>query len=62
MPALGTEAMRDLTNRLLKSRSGATAIEYALIAAFVSVVIVGAVSAMGQQVLVLFNQVAQAFP
>lgn len=61
MPALGTEAMRSLTSRFLRSRSGTTAIEYALIAGLVSIVIAAGVGAVGQQVSALFTRVTQAF-
>ena len=54
--------MRRLARRLSADRSGATAIEYALIAAFVVLVIVSAVGALGQQLITLFNSVAGAFP
>jgi pilus assembly protein Flp/PilA len=47
--------------RFRRDRSGATAIEYALIAAFVVLVIVTAVGALGQQLLALFNQATGAF-
>ncbi|MCB9811628.1 Flp family type IVb pilin [Candidatus Nomurabacteria bacterium] len=36
-----------LINRFIKSESGATAIEYGLIAAIIAVAIIGAVSAFG---------------
>ena len=61
-PAMGSGTMRRFARRLCGDRSGATAIEYALIAAFVVVVIVSAVSLMGQQISTLFTQVAAAFP
>jgi pilus assembly protein Flp/PilA len=42
---------------------GATAIEYAMIAAFVSVIIVGAVNLLGQNVKTeFFDQIANALP
>jgi pilus assembly protein Flp/PilA len=41
---------------------GATAIEYALIAGFVSIVIVGAVGAVGTDVLALFTRLADKMP
>jgi len=40
--------------RLLKAREAATAIEYALIAAGVSVVIIGGVSSVGNTITALF--------
>jgi len=39
--------MRDLMMRFLKDQSGATAIEYAIIAGGISIVIVGAVNGIG---------------
>ena len=38
----------------LRSRHGATAIEYALVASLISIVIVGALSAIGAQVKAMF--------
>jgi pilus assembly protein Flp/PilA len=54
--------MRWFFGRFVGDRSGATAIEYALIASLVVMAIVTAVTAMGQQILALFAQVAAAFP
>lgn len=39
--------MKDLFTRYVKDESGATAIEYALIAAIISVVIIGVLSLLG---------------
>ena len=39
--------MHNLVNRFVKDESGATAIEYGLIAALVSVAIIGALNALG---------------
>ena len=47
--------------RVAKDRSGATAIEYALIASLVAIVIVTAVGAMATQLGALFGAVAAAF-
>lgn len=44
----------------LRSESGATAIEYGMIAAGISIVIVGGVILIGQSVGLLFNSVANA--
>ncbi len=41
-----------------KNESGATAIEYGLIAALIAVAIIGAVSALGQNTSTTFNKVA----
>lgn len=47
-------------SRFLRDESGATAIEYGLIAAGISVVIIGAVQAVGGSLILTFNQVAAA--
>ena len=39
--------MRNLITKLLRDESGATAIEYGLIAALIAVVIIGAVTVVG---------------
>lgn len=44
--------------RFLKDESGATAIEYGLIAALIAVAIIGGVSALGTQASGTFNEVA----
>ena len=46
--------------RFLKNEEGATAIEYGLIAALISVAIVGALLALGPQLVAVFNQVTTA--
>lgn len=46
--------------QLLKDESGATSIEYVLIASLIAVIILGAVSALGVQVCNRFNAVASA--
>ncbi|KQN76856.1 Flp family type IVb pilin [Devosia sp. Leaf64] len=43
--------------RFAQDESGATAIEYGLIAALISVVIIGAVSALGGQLFTVFNSI-----
>lgn len=43
---------------LLKDESGATAIEYGLIAALVSVAAIGALTAMGSSLKTMFNTVS----
>ena len=47
-------------NQFMKSESGATAIEYGLIAALISVVIIGAVTLVGNNVSATFKAVATA--
>jgi len=46
--------------KFLKNESGATAIEYGLIAALVSIAAIGAMSAMGDQLSGAFNDVETA--
>ena len=43
--------------RFLVDESGATAIEYALIAALIAVAIIGAVQALGGNITTAFNQI-----
>ena len=50
--------MRNVITRFAQDRSGATAIEYGLIAALVSVVIIGVLTTVGQNLLKVFNSVA----
>ena len=47
-----------LFSRVIRDESGATAIEYGLIAALISVVIISAVSAVGTGVSDTFNTIA----
>jgi len=53
--------MRSQFIGLLRSENGATAIEYALIASLIMVVIVASVTVTGTSVKNLFNSVATAF-
>ena len=46
--------------RFMKDESGATAIEYGLIAALIAIGIIGSVSAIGNSVSDTFNDVASA--
>ncbi len=46
--------------RFAKNEDGATAIEYGLIAALVSVAAIGALTAMGQSLSTMFNTVSTA--
>ena len=50
--------MRTFTGNLLRDESGATAIEYGLIAALISVVIIGAVTLVGSNLSSTFNTIA----
>jgi pilus assembly protein Flp/PilA len=49
--------MKSLFSRFLKDESGATAIEYGLIAAGIAVVIIAAVNALGSKLLLTFTNV-----
>jgi pilus assembly protein Flp/PilA len=50
--------MKQLITRFAADRSGATAIEYGLIAGLIAVVIIGAVSLVGTGLSAKFNAVA----
>ncbi len=50
--------MRDFIVRLLKDESGATAIEYGLIAALISIAAVAAMGNVGNNLKTIFNNVA----
>jgi pilus assembly protein Flp/PilA len=52
--------MAQVVCRFYKSESGATAIEYALIAGFISIVIVAAVQAIGTSLDITFSSVASS--
>jgi pilus assembly protein Flp/PilA len=56
----GMTVMRKLFTNLLADESGATAIEYGLIAALISVVIIAAVTAVGTNLKTTFSSVANA--
>jgi pilus assembly protein Flp/PilA len=51
--------MQNLFARFVKCESGATAIEYGLIAALIGVAIIAAVSALGTEVKSTFNDTAK---
>ena len=51
-------AMAKVIGRFCKNEAAATAIEYALIAGFVSIVIVGAVETIGTSLSITFSSVA----
>jgi pilus assembly protein Flp/PilA len=51
--------MSKFVTRFLKDESGATAIEYGLIAALVAVVLVTALTALGGQLSAVFHNVTQ---
>jgi pilus assembly protein Flp/PilA len=50
--------MKNLVNRFASDESGATAIEYGLIAALISVVIIGVLSTIGTRLSNKFQQIA----
>ena len=50
--------MRNAFIRFVKNHSGATAIEYALIASLIAVVIIGGVTAVGTSLSSTFNTVS----
>lgn len=50
--------MTKFVTRFAKDESGATAIEYGLIAALIAVVIIGAVTAVGTNLKGTFNNIA----
>lgn len=50
--------MKAILSRFTKNRSGATAIEYGLIAGLISVVIIGAVTTVGSNLNTVFTTIA----
>ena len=54
--------MLRLAMRLVRDRSGATAIEYALIAAFVAVIAATAIGGLGTHLATIFQSIAAALP
>jgi pilus assembly protein Flp/PilA len=50
--------MTNLVSRFVRDESGATAIEYGLIAALISVVIIAAISLIGTNLSTTFNGIA----
>jgi pilus assembly protein Flp/PilA len=58
MPAVEQESLMKKLLELAKDESGATAIEYGLIAALISVVIIGVLATVGTSLNAKFNQVA----
>jgi pilus assembly protein Flp/PilA len=55
-----TSAIRPLLARFMRDESGTTAIEYALIASGVSIVIVGTIARLGTSVKGFYTSVASA--
>lgn len=60
LPSHTPGGLARLARRLGRDRSGATAIEYGLIAALVAVVIIGAVGAVGTNLKTQFTNIANA--
>lgn len=54
--------MKTLFSRFLKDESGATAIEYGLIAALVSVAIIGAATTLGSKIAGTFGYISGEMP
>lgn len=52
--------MKTLFARFIKDESGATAIEYGLIAALIAVVAIGAMTTVGTNLTARFNEIAAA--
>ena len=52
--------MKNMVTRFIKDESGATAIEYGLIAALIAVGIITAATLLGTQISSTFNNVANA--
>jgi pilus assembly protein Flp/PilA len=52
--------MQKFVARFVKDESGATAIEYGLIAALIAVVIIGSAQLLGQEIVTTFNRVKDA--
>ena len=50
--------MKNLVARFVKNESGATAIEYGLIAALISVVIIGVLTTLGSNLNAKFTQIS----
>jgi pilus assembly protein Flp/PilA len=57
-PCPGATTMKNLFSRFANDESGATAIEYGLIAALVSVVIIASLTAMGTQLTAVFTGIS----
>jgi pilus assembly protein Flp/PilA len=49
--------MKNLVSRFVKNESGATAIEYGLIASLIGVAIIGAVTTVGTNLGTTFNEI-----
>jgi len=58
--SLRRNKMRNILNRFIKSEEGATAIEYGLIASLIAVVIIGAVTMLGEGLVAKFDAITTA--
>ena len=58
MPRFRNIEQKNIFTRFVADQSGATAIEYGLIAGLIAVVIIGAVTSLGKNIAVKFNAVA----
>jgi pilus assembly protein Flp/PilA len=58
----GTDIMKNLIARFLKDESGATAIEYGLIAGGISIVIIAGVNVAGPKIDAIFDKIGAALP
>jgi pilus assembly protein Flp/PilA len=56
------EGKMELIKRLFRDENGATAIEYGLLAALISVAIIGAVTIVGGKLVTTFTTVSTALP
>jgi len=56
----GQEALMTFISRLLQDEAGATAIEYGLIVALISIAAISAMSGLGQQLTSTFNTTSSA--
>jgi pilus assembly protein Flp/PilA len=61
-PDLKGNHMKNLITRFQNDESGATAIEYGLIAGLVSVVIIAAITLVGSELVVVFDKIQIALP
>ena len=55
----GEAKMKNVMKKFLNNKSGATAIEYGLIAALIAVAVIGGVSALGKNANDTFTKVAE---
>ena len=55
---IGIRAMKKLTARFIKDQSGATAVEYCLVAGLIALVIIGSVTRVGTNLSSKYNVIA----